>query len=231
MIKRVTCTAAAVMIATSPAWAGPGEDALSGIARCASITDTNARLGCFDVLAARLKLPAPLAAAPAPAPAVPPVAAAPAAPPVVAAPALAVPPPAPAVAQAVPAAQMPEATAWYDPSGWFGSENVSPVSQVRPEQFGSENLPAPSPKPGEAPRPEPLDHITVEVTDVAFNPVGRFTVFLANGQIWQQLQGDGQRAHFPSRGPYAVTITRGLIGSYNLSIGNQNRIYKVRRIK
>jgi len=140
-----------------------------------------------------------------------------------------------------PAPAEPAATAdnrpWYDPDRIFGT---SPEQQTRPEQFGGENLkpPAPPPpKPGEAappappPPPEAIDSISAKVTDFALNPYGRFVVFLDNGQIWQQLEGDTDRAYFNKAGGDTVVISRGLLGSYNLVINDKGIAFKVKRIK
>jgi hypothetical protein len=55
-------------------------------------------------------------------------------------------------------------------------------------------------------------------------------VFLDNGQIWQQLQGESEHANF-SRSGDTVTISRGFIGSYNLQINDSHKVFKVKRIK
>ena len=142
-------------------------------------------------------------------------------------------------AQTQPAAPSPPSEAadnrpWYDPSRIFG---VSPSAQTHPEQFGSENLtpPAPPPpKPGETPppvAPAALDSITAKVTDFALNPFGRFVVFLDNDQVWQQIEGDNDRAHFRKGGGETVAISRGMLGSYNLVVNDSGPAFKVRRIK
>ena len=102
-------------------------------------------------------------------------------------------------------------------------------AQARPEQFGSENLPMPAPS-ADAP-PRALDQIVTDVTNVTVNSLGRFTVFLANGQIWQQVLGDTDQARFPKTGKTVVTISRGALGSYNLAIEGVGRTFKVRRLK
>ena len=61
---------------------------------------------------------------------------------------------------------------------------------------------------------------------------GKFILFLDNGQVWQQIEGDADRANF-HKDPKdnKVTIERGLIGSYNLMVNDSTRTYKVERIK
>lgn len=126
-----------------------------------------------------------------------------------------------------------EQKSWFgfDFGGIFGS---APKQQTTPQQFGSESLPpppAPPAAPGAPPPVEPIDSIAAKVTDYAFNPFGKFVVFLDNGQVWRQLQGDSEIATFSKHGTNSVTITRGLIGSYNLQIDGSDRIYKVKRVK
>ena len=112
--------------------------------------------------------------------------------------------------------------------------------QTTPQQFGNESVPKPPPppppppKPGEPPPPPPpveIDSISADVTDYAIHPDGRFTVFLDNGQIWQQLSADSDMAHFKKNGANKVVIKRGLIGSYNLVLNDVGTSFKVKRIK
>jgi len=70
----------------------------------------------------------------------------------------------------------------------------------------------------------------IKLSDYYFNSQGFFVVTLANGQIWEQQ--DGPQAHL--RGPasrYAVSIRKGAVGSFNLTMGDENIVYKVRRIR
>ena len=118
---------------------------------------------------------------------------------------------------------------------WFGFDfgnlfGTAPKQQATSEQFGSENLPPPPPKEGEAPPPGPIDSITSNVRDYAYNPFGKFVVFLEGGEVWQQIQGDPEHAMFSKSGN-SVVISRGLMGSYNLQIDGSNKVYKVKRIK
>lgn len=141
-------------------------------------------------------------------------------------------------AQAAPPAPTPppagDERAWYDPGRIFGA---SPSAQTTPQQFGGEYLtqPAPPPpKPGEAappPRPQALDSITAKVTDYAYNPLGRVVVFLENGQVWRQLEGDTDKVYFHKSQANAVEIARGAFGSYNMVVNGSGSSVKVRRIK
>ncbi|HEY4943088.1 MAG TPA: hypothetical protein VII56_16785, partial [Rhizomicrobium sp.] len=139
----------------------------------------------------------------------------------------------PPPAATAPPARAADNTPWYDPFHVFGT---SPRQQVRPEQFGAENLSAPPPLPGAPaaaapPEPQALDSITAVVTDYSFNHYGRFLVILDNGQIWRQLASDTVKAHFGKDEKNTVTISRGFIGSYNLTINDSSIVFKVERLK
>lgn len=118
---------------------------------------------------------------------------------------------------------------------WFGFDvgslfNSSPSQQTTPEQFGSENTTSTKQKVEAA--KEEVDSISAGVTEYAYTPFGKFIVFLDNGQVWRQLEGDSDHAMF-RKNPKdnKVTIERGLIGSYNLSINDSSRTFKVDRVK
>jgi hypothetical protein len=119
---------------------------------------------------------------------------------------------------------------------WFGFDfgalfGTAPSQQTTPEKFGSETVPQPPPKEGEAPPPEPIDSITVKVTDVAYSPYGKVIVFLDNGQVWRQIEADTEHAMLAKNGGDAVTISRGMLNSYNMKVEGSNKTYKVKRVK
>lgn len=110
---------------------------------------------------------------------------------------------------------------------------VPPSSPASPGFFAA---PQPASRPKESPgffaRMLGGDPVitNVKLSDYYFNAQGFFVVTLANGQIWAQQ--DGAQAHL--RGPasrYAVSISKGAVGSFNLTIGDENVVYKVRRIR
>ena len=209
-LRSFAAAAALVLIGTLvgevPAFAGPREDALDAVNKCAAIADDHARLACYDTAAAQVKS------------------------------ALAIPEP-------EVAATPEQQRSWFGLPDIFGGNGRAP--QTTPQQFGSESLPqpapppAPAPAPGQAaqatppPPPEPqiIDSITATVTDFAYHLDGRFIVFLDNGQIWQQIQGDTDQAHFKKGGPNTVTISRGAFGSYGLTLNDLAQSFKVKRIK
>ena len=61
---------------------------------------------------------------------------------------------------------------------------------------------------------------------------GRFTVTLTDGQVWRQVAGDDSFAHWSKPAShYLVTIKEGALGSYSLEVPDDNRLYKVNRIR
>jgi len=124
-----------------------------------------------------------------------------------------------------------EQKSWFgfDVGGLFNSTPTAP--QTTPQQFGQESTPAVKQEEKKV-EAEEIDSITVGVTDYSYTPFGKFIVFLENGQVWRQQEGDADRAHF-SGAPKdnKVTITRGAFGSYNMQVNDSHHQYKVVRVK
>ena len=122
-----------------------------------------------------------------------------------------------------------EQKSWFgfNLDGLFGSNDTSQTTQ---QQFGSERTEATQQKVQAA--EESLDSISAGVTEYSYTLDKKFIVFLDNGQVWRQLQGDDEVARF-SRVPTdnKVTIDRGLMGSYNLKINDSEKTFKVTRVK
>jgi hypothetical protein len=58
-----------------------------------------------------------------------------------------------------------------------------------------------------------------------------FVVTLDNGQVWQQLDGDSGKAHWPKpANSYIVTISQGAFGSHNLTVKGVYGKFKVKRV-
>jgi hypothetical protein len=135
----------------------------------------------------------------------------------------------PAVLPGNRAPSVEEQKSWFgfNLSGLFGA---SPEQQTTPQQFGSDRLPETHAKEDAA--AQAVDSITAGVTDYAYTPFGKFIVFLDNGQVWRQLEGDADHALFRKAAKdNKVTINRGLIGSYNLMINDSDKVFKVTRVK
>lgn len=111
----------------------------------------------------------------------------------------------------------------FDFGGIFGSREGPTTA----EEFGKNQMPVPAPEEGQV-----LESISAGVTDYAKTPFGKFIVVLDNGQVWRQLDSDTGTARFlkpPTDNK--VVISRGLLGSYNLKINDQNMLFKVKRLK
>lgn len=80
--------------------------------------------------------------------------------------------------------------------------------------------------------PRGSSQIVSAMTAYSFSMVHNFTVTLANGQIWRQLSGDTDYAHWKNpAGTYVVTINHGAFGSFNLQVKGSPGVYKVTRIR
>jgi hypothetical protein len=210
-------TAIAAVFLAVPAMAQDREQVLQALGKCAELTDDKARLTCYDALAPRVK--EVLAT-----------------------------PPAPVASNGPPTKEQQESWFGFNLGNIFGN---GPATQNTPDKFGAEQIPKPAapppaeqaqatvpgqptppPPPPLPPQPVEIDSITAGVTDYAFTPFGKFIVFMDNGQVWRQLQGDSGKAYF-EKNPKdnKVTIERGFMGSYNLRINDSNKIYKVERVK
>jgi hypothetical protein len=117
---------------------------------------------------------------------------------------------------------------------WFGFNldglfSSGPAAQTTPQQFGAETTPQVEQKMERS--SQEVDSISAGVTDYSFTYDKKFIVFLDNGQVWREA-GDPDIAHFrhvPTDNK--VTIERGLLGSYNMSINDGNQTFKVTRVK
>jgi hypothetical protein len=203
--------AAACVAVIGLAWLAPGRaaDPLAGLLACRGLKDPTARLACFDREAAALSsaptaggAAAPLAATPARAPL---AAGSVAAPPAVAAPATA------------PAAAAPPAVA--APS--------APAPVLTPEQqFGLPERKVVEKEVAAGTRSADASKIEAHLARIAVGADGRAVFTLDNDQVWRQLQPEGD---LMAKGGDAVTISRGLLGSYWLALSSK-RGCKVNRV-
>jgi hypothetical protein len=72
----------------------------------------------------------------------------------------------------------------------------------------------------------------LRMTSYDFSKDGRFSVTLADGEVWQQIDGDDSHANW--RGPasrYIVNVYNGAAGTFNLQVSDDANLYKARRIR
>jgi len=80
--------------------------------------------------------------------------------------------------------------------------------------------------------PRGSSQVVSPMTAYSFSKVRNFTVTLANGQIWRQLSGDPNYAHWKKPATsYVATIDHGAFGSFNLQVKDTPGVYKVERIR
>lgn len=80
--------------------------------------------------------------------------------------------------------------------------------------------------------PHGVGQVVSPMTAYSFSKVRNFTVTLANGQIWRQLSGDPNYAHWKKpAASYVATIKHGAFGSFNLEVRDTPGVYKVERIR
>jgi len=105
----------------------------------------------------------------------------------------------------------------YDAATARAKEALAP----RPEDFGRP-----------APKPEELTQLSANVREFRRTARGLTLFVLDNGQTWRQLEADGSQILEPPPGTtLKVTIERGLLDSYNLTIEGRNGLIKVRRVE
>jgi hypothetical protein len=135
----------------------------------------------------------------------------------------------PAQTAVAPSPTKEEKESWFGLDNLFGGGEEKP--QTAPQQFGEERIEK-TPDQIEQEKKEEIDSITAKLSDYATNAYGKFIVFLDNGQVWAQLQADSGKAHF-AKNPKDVTVTieRAFLGSYSMTISDNVRLFKVRRVK
>jgi len=104
---------------------------------------------------------------------------------------------------------------------WFGLSRPSPTT--KPEDFG---------KPPPEPATKEITQISDTVLEFAKTARGKAIFILENGQVWRQIDGDGTEVLPPAPGTtMKVTIEKGFLGSYNLTVEGRNNLVKVNRLK
>ena len=104
---------------------------------------------------------------------------------------------------------------------------LSPAPQVRTQAATAGSGATVPPLPAAA-VPHSVDPRWSRMTSYSFNRYGIFTVTLANGQVWRQLSGDTDFAHWTKpAASYTARVTRGALGSLNLKVKGQSNAFKV----
>lgn len=125
-----------------------------------------------------------------------------------------------------PVAALPSVTAAARPPAAAPVIAPPPVA-AKVAEFGTDTMRKPEPERG---APKEIDEIKATITQVEFSQNNRFIVTLDNGQVWRQIEADSTKARFRKSGE-AVTISRGVLGSYNLTLDEHAVLYKVRRLR
>jgi hypothetical protein len=204
-----------VVVAMAMSSLCPAAESIGGLLACRRLTDSTARLACFDREAALLDSgPAPRAAASAGALSTPQASAAPAVAPTPAPPATSA--PLAAVAQSAPGPSplppaRPTTSAPLDPEQQFGL----PEHAVAAREVAAGTRAAEAAK--------------IEAHLVSLGPAadGRWVFTLDNRQVWRELASEGDLLAKPGD---AVTISRAFLGSYWLQAPT-GRGCKVTRIR
>jgi hypothetical protein len=218
----------ALMILTAPAFAaGPRDEVIAGMFRCAAVGDTRAWLDCFygaaQPVRAALGLPSVL-------PAQARLAQNPPASPQSGDPG----PRYQTTSEVLRCNSLSEDRQWLD-CYYAAAQPVRtqlgllPAPQVRPTLPADAAVkPTVSQGAGSVAVRFP---ISSRMASYSFDRYGVFTVVLANGQTWRQLSGDTSAAHWTKPAPgYTVQISRGALRSFNLKVKGISSAYKVERI-
>jgi hypothetical protein len=212
----------------APCLASEASEPLAPLLECRSVADPTARLACFDREAATLAAtatsrapagPAAPVTSPAPVTSAAPVTPAPAAGSGV--------PTAPLTSASAAAAAIPPAPAPAVPAA--GSAAVAPPArpQDAKENFGLPEGAIAAQEVAAGTRAPELKEISAHISGLSVSASGRATFTLDNGQVWRQLQSEGDLL---AREGDLVTISRGLLRSYWLQV-KSGRGCKVTRIR
>lgn len=222
-----TALAVAGALLASPVLARPRDDAMSAAFRCAVIGDTRQWLDCYYGAAQPVRTALGMAPAPA------------------AQQKLASAPPAgnapprdgqmrnDILSTAVRCNNFSGDREWLD-CFYAAAEPARTVLGLAPGASAQGALPPPpmGAKPLASPRKVNSGDYTARMVSYAFNQRGIFAVTLENGEAWEQLSGDGSRAHWKRPASrYVVRITKGFMGSTNLEVKGSPGLFKVRRLQ
>ena len=110
---------------------------------------------------------------------------------------------------------------------------------------GLAQAPSPAPPPAAAPAPSPSESrgglvsfllggqpvlTNVPLTAFSVDRDNLFTITLANGQTWRELEGSPTPHWHEPASSYRASISKGALNSYNLIIVGEGTNYKVQRV-
>lgn len=227
--RRWALFCAAIVLATvtaEPVVARPQDEVLSGVFRCASIGEQKIWLDCYYGAAQPVRAAIGLAPAP---PSQAKLVASP--------PAGAVSPGDYKVRDEVVRSVL-DCNALSDMRGWLECY-YGAAERVRAQLGLQARTAQPAPGPvvasefGLRPKIEKqAQKISSPMAKYEFDKNHHFTVTLANGQVWRQIEGDDLYAKWDKPAPsYPVIISRGMFGSFNLQVAKSGGVYKVHRIQ
>lgn len=104
---------------------------------------------------------------------------------------------------------------------------LAPTAQVAP--------PLPAPPAFGLERKAPVitanaGHIGARMASYSFDKLGWFTASLDNGQVWAQVHGDTDYAHWKKpAASYQVRVSRGFLNSFNFQVKGEPGMFKVLR--
>jgi hypothetical protein len=160
-MRAIAVTLGLLAVASGPALAGPRDDVLEAMGKCATLTDNKARLDCYDAVAPRLRD------------------------------ALNRPPEAlshPPTEEEQKSWFGFNLDGLFGSNGTPPAVQTTP-GQFGADKLAAKEAP-PAEGAAQPEQPKPIESITATVTDYSFNPFGRFVVFLDNGQVWKQIDSD-----------------------------------------
>jgi hypothetical protein len=223
--KLISLAALALAVTMSSALARPRDDVMAGAYRCAGIANSRQWLDCFYGVAQPVR--AELGLPPAPQQQV----------------ALATTPPVGGAPQdpELRDSVLAEASRCYTVSGeheWLNCYYAAaqPLRASLGLSAGPQRPFQPPPPSNFGLAPKPVLHtpigIRAQMAEYKFDQFGKFTVRLADGQVWRQMAGDSSLAHWEKpAASYTVEIRKGAFGSFNLSAEHVGGVYKVQRLE
>ena len=106
---------------------------------------------------------------------------------------------------------------------------VAAESATEEDLFGAEALASTKNAAREKDR---TTRLASQVVEFRVNPYGDITAVLENGQVWRQLSSDNAIVRIPNKEKvFTVSIKRGALGNYVMTINELKRSIRVRRIK